>query len=464
MAKKRGIRRTIRPADVPSRPNFMKDDLLLSVRGFKAVNDEVEVRIAPLTLISGANSAGKSSFMQPFLIMKQTLESGFDPGPLLLYGPNTKFTLSEQTLSRGKSRDTQTDSFSVGMRSGDHGRTVTYVRGHEGYEIESDVILSAGKEIRLTPRMLSSSLESRVDEFSDDGDLFVRGIKDGSLFPNFGEIEYQVRRDGCFLDVEMSAVSKGVRLDLHLSPFNFSTQEWSDQLRRIIHVPGLRGNPEREYARSAVGSTFPGTFETYVASILLEWASKDPNKLSVLSSELERLGLTWKVMGRKKNDAAVEVLVGRLPHAQQGGAQDMVSVADVGFGVSQTLPVVISLLVAAPGQIVYLEQPEIHLHPRAQVDLAAAMVDAANRGVKVVSETHSSLLIRAVQTLIAGKEIAPNKVSLNWFSRDAITGFSKLDVADLDEQGRFGDWPLDFDEVAQQADMAYLDALRRGRS
>ena len=79
----------------------------------------------------------------------------------------------------------------------------------------------------------------------------------------------------------------------------------------------------------------------------------------------------------------------------------MVSIADVGFGVSQVLPVLVALIVAQPGQLVYLDEPELHLHPRAQVALAQVLVDAAKRGVRVVAETHSSLLLLAVQTLVA---------------------------------------------------------------
>ncbi|MEV8213957.1 AAA family ATPase [Leifsonia sp. NPDC077715] len=418
--------------------------------------------MAPLTLISGTNSAGKSSFMQPFLVMKQTLESGFDPGPLLLYGPNAKFTLGRQALSRGKSRETQARQFSVGMRSGTWSRRIEYIEGPDSFAIGSDTISVDDRELCLTETMRSSLLESRVEEFAKESDVILQGIRDRSLFPEYEKVSYSVEREGCMLDVSMSLESKqGFQLNLGSSPFELQTAAWSSMLRGIIHVPGLRGNPEREYARSATGNTFPGTFETYVASILLDWAQNAPEMLDVLSRELEALGLTWKVMGRKKNDAAVEVLVGRLPHAQQGGALDLVSVADVGFGVSQTLPVVISLLVARPGQIVYLEQPEIHLHPRAQIHLAQALVAAANRGVKVIAETHSSLLIRAVQTHIAEGSIPAKGVSMNWFSRDEQTGFSRLDVAELDEAGRFGDWPLDFDEVMQDADLAYIDAIRR---
>ena len=445
-----------------ARPDFVRDDIFLSVAGFKSVREPIELRIAPLTLISGTNSAGKSSFMQPFLVMKQTLESGFDPGAILLYGPNAKFTLSKQALSRGKSRETQAERFTVGLRSGQWGRRIEYVEGPDGFSIGADTVFNSGRELRLTQNTKSSQLESRVEEFADANDFLLQGIRDNSLFSDYEKISYSVEREGCMLDVTMRLEnSGGFQLNLGSSPFELHTSLWTSLLRGIIHVPGLRGNPEREYARSATGTSFPGTFEIYVASIILGWAQNEPKMLEILSHELESLGLTWKVIGRKKNDAAVEVLVGRLPHAQQGGALDMVSVADVGFGVSQTLPVIISLLVAQPGQIVYLEQPEIHLHPRAQVHLAQALVAAANRGVKVVAETHSSLLIRAIQTQIAEGAIRAKAVSMNWFSRDDQTGFSRLDVASLDDAGRFGDWPLDFDEVMQDADLAYIDAIRK---
>ena len=72
----------------------------------------------------------------------------------------------------------------------------------------------------------------------------------------------------------------------------------------------------------------------------------------------------------------------------------MVSIADVGFGVSQVLPVLVALTSREiRDSLVYLEQPELHLHPNAQVALAQMLADAAKRGVRVVAETHSSLLL-----------------------------------------------------------------------
>ncbi len=72
----------------------------IAVTGFKSIVDEQELEIRPLTLLAGANSSGKSSMMQPLLLLKQTLEAQYDPGPLLLNGPNAKFTSARQFLSR----------------------------------------------------------------------------------------------------------------------------------------------------------------------------------------------------------------------------------------------------------------------------------------------------------------------------------------------------------------------------
>ena len=229
-------------------------------------------------------------------------------------------------------------------------------------------------------------------------------------------------------------------------------------IRGVIHVPGLRGNPERTYPVSAVGPTYPGTFEHYAASVIANWqVTGNTDKMDGLNEHLETLGLTWKVVAEPVNDTQVELRVGRLPHAGKGRRKDLVSIADVGFGVSQTLPALVALQAAEPGQLVYLEQPEIHLHPRAQAAMARVLADAAKRGVRVVAETHSSLLLLAVQTLVAEGVLPADLVRLHWFTRGA-DGSTDIASADLDQAGAFGDWPEDFGEVALQVESRYLDA------
>ncbi len=64
----------------------------ISVRGFKSLANACRFEIRPLTILAGANSSGKSSAIQPLLLMKQTLDATYDPGPLRLDGPNVRFT------------------------------------------------------------------------------------------------------------------------------------------------------------------------------------------------------------------------------------------------------------------------------------------------------------------------------------------------------------------------------------
>lgn len=200
-----------------------------------------------------------------------------------------------------------------------------------------------------------------------------------------------------------------------------------------------------------------GSFENYVARIIRDW---EPTRLKQLGLALEKLGLTWKVEAKQVDATRVELRVGRLTQRNyKQGATDLVNIADVGFGVSQTLPVIVALLAAAPGQIVYIEQPEIHLHPKAQYKMAELLAEAAIRGVKVVIETHSSLLLRGIQTLVTQGKLAPNRVKLHWFTRDN-DGATVVNAADLDENGAFGeDWPEDFGEIELNAEQAYLDAV-----
>src|SRR6185503_13112153 len=80
------------------------------VRGFKSLGGKVDHRVAfrPLTVLAGANSSGKSTAMQPLLLLKQTLESGFDPGALLLHDTHVRFTMADQVPSRAPGRPAAT--------------------------------------------------------------------------------------------------------------------------------------------------------------------------------------------------------------------------------------------------------------------------------------------------------------------------------------------------------------------
>ncbi|MEK6406607.1 MAG: AAA family ATPase [Acidobacteriota bacterium] len=421
----------------------------ISVCGYKSISTPTEIEIRRLTILAGANSSGKSSVMQPLLLLKQTLEATYDPGPLLLDGPNVRFSSAEQLFSR-TGKGAQADSFWVGIEvEKDRNLRVYFGRQRNGgIRLEqmtygSEKHKNVLRPEKMTQAQITALLSATYRDFA------VNSVR---------KREWVVVRNRCFLELKLNIGEDDPRYAVFIG--SSPSEGMETYVREVIHLPGLRGNPARTYPVTAVGPTFPGTFENYAASVISRWyAEKKGDKLRKLAKHLERLGLTWKVAARAINDTQVELQVGRLPHAIRGGARDLVNIADVGFGMSQTLPVLVALLAAQPGQLVYLEQPEIHLHPRAQFLMAEILADAAIRGVRVVAETHSSLLLLGVQTLVAeaSRKLDPDMVKLHWFTRRA-DGSTQISSNDLDASGAFGDWPEDFGEVFLEAESRYLDA------
>ena len=421
----------------------------ITLRGFKSFRDETRIEIRPLTLLAGANSSGKSSAIQPLLLLKQTLEAGYDPGPLLLDGPNIKFTAMEQTLWRDLRPKNGGAGFSVSLERLRESTRFRFAEAKDGsVDLREVAYQGAGDSFTLRPSMTDAELRSRA--------IFPRITQQVLKSKNYS---FRVTRDRCSLCVlaETSDRSELGRLKMFADPFD----PLEPAVRGLIHLPGLRGNPERAYVTTAVGRYFPGLFQTYTASIISRWSDTGDARLASLGDALAKLGLAFHVEQRRLDATRIELRVTRFASPEQGHIHDTVNIADVGFGVSQTLPVIVALLAAAPGQAVYLEQPEIHLHPRAQVALAGLLLDAAKRGVVVIAETHSDLLLRSIQRAVAASEVDPSLVALHWFERDKKTGATKVSSAELDAAGTYGDWPIDFADVELKLESDFLDVSLR---
>ena len=406
--------------------------------------------------------------LQPLLLLKQSMEVAYDPDPLLLDGPHVAFTSLGQFLSKGRTKTSQVDQFEVvlGAPSTD-----------SEFESESESIL------KVDVRFLFKRTKPRAESLS--AQVMVRSAAGARWITLDLASEKALRR--------LSRFSSGLQvLNEHRDSLrhevvwfedngeftiisNTEALEWA---RTILHLPGHRGHRERRYPISKVtrdragGVSVVGPMTPYAASLLSEWkkqvrdrAAKESSKrraresLAIVMDGLKRLGLSWKVAAVAANAAELELRVGRLPKPQQGGAQDFVDIADVGFGVSQVLPVLVALAAALPGQLVLIEQPELHLHPRGQLAMGRLLAEAAERGVIVVVETHSQLILRALQTVVARGELPSEDVGLHWFSRDPETGWSTVTLAELHDDGTFGDWPVDFPDVFAMADQDFIDAV-----
>ena len=433
------------------KPTQLKPDEVesLEIRDFKCIGPAQKVTFGALTVLSGANSTGKSTLMQPILLLKQTLDSTFDPGPLRLRGPNVNISSTAQLLSKVPGARTDGFEFCFKLSGGGHFRIVFSHTSNNGLDVE------------LTERKDAANGVIRLRRGMTADEMNV--VFPDPLVPSGGEgpgIELFTNR--CFLDLRRMS-NRDVIYYRSLDQSMGLTSPIQQLAGQLMHLPGLRGPRDRNYEAAAVSTAFAGTFDRYAASTILQWqVLEDRQKLDLLHGSLMELGLTWTVRAFPIEETVVELKVGRLPRRGRGG-DDLVSIADVGAGIPQVLPILVALVAAEPGAFIYVEEPEMCLHPRAQRLLGGLFAKAAARGVRVVIETHSPVLLRSIQTLVARNELTKEQVKLHWCTRDSKTGATRVQLADLHDDGSFGEWPEDFADVELQVEQEYLDAASARR-
>lgn len=438
------------PSPAPTRPPYMLIEQI-QVKGYKSLVDAT-LHVRPLTLLAGTNSSGKSSIMQPLLLIKQTMEAPYQPaGALVLGGAHVQAETARELVSKVEKSAMGFQLAVVGQEGEKKSLMQTafielqYQLDGHAFKIAKQKAGKGGKEVELFPTQAWVAVKQQLITQS----LLTKQSSDS----NKGIVE----SINGFLRIYFLSQSGTILANASAS----SALESS--LSSLMHIPGLRGSPQRTYAVTTFQNQIRGTFDLYAAGTISQWQQQsNTGALAQLNDSLQRLGLTNSVTAKVKNANEVELSVNRLPAASKAKPRkaDMVNIADVGIGVSQVLPILVALIAAQEGQIVYVEQPELHLHPRAQVVMGELLAEAANRGVRVIVETHSSLLLLTVQTLVAEGKIKPGDVGLHWFERDA-KGATTVRYEQPDENGAYGEWPEDFGDVELTAQRNYLDAVTR---
>jgi predicted ATPase len=149
--------------------------------------------------------------------------------------------------------------------------------------------------------------------------------------------------------------------------------------------------------------------------------------------------------GRKE----YEVLVKTHANASE------VKITDVGFGVSQVLPALVQAFYCPPNSTLWMEQPEIHLHPQVQAELADVFISATKarehgkpRNVQLIVESHSEHFLNRLQRRVAEGELTPSDVAVYFCKRSGSS--TLLEPLRLNEFGEIENWPANFfgDEMA----------------
>jgi predicted ATPase len=222
---------------------------------------------------------------------------------------------------------------------------------------------------------------------------------------------------------------------------------YEEQMDTIFYLGPLREYPHRDYlwARSKPLDVGPRGEKAIDAILAATAASERRNvKYRAPRRPFQEMIAYWlREMGLIHEFRVEEIAKGSnrwQAKVRTTGSGTEVLLTDVGFGVSQVLPVITLLQFVPEKSTVILEQPEIHLHPLAQANLADVIINAAtHRDLQIILESHSEHLLLRLQRRIAEEKVSYNDVKL--YFCDAPLGISKLAPLDLDLFGQIGNWP-----------------------
>lgn len=132
--------------------------------------------------------------------------------------------------------------------------------------------------------------------------------------------------------------------------------------------------------------------------------------------------------------------------------------SNVGFGITYVLPVIIALLSAKRGDLIIIENPEAHLHPRGQHEIGKLIAKAASIGIQIVIETHSDHILNSIRIALKENILPCENLRVYFFTREegVDNHFSNVESINFDQEGRSDTWPTSFFD---QWEMAALKLL-----
>lgn len=301
----------------------------LGLKNFKCF-EELNVKFAPITLLTGANSSGKSSLINAILAVLQT-----EQFPHYL-SPNGKY----------------------------------------------------------------------VNMGSFDEIVFQNRVKwDFAIFIEFD------KPDGVF-DTRWERNSNGLPRQYYETDLSFEAEDFDKDFN---YIGSFRRPPERTYYQKAKAQQkIDIDGESYIDQII-EWEETSPDKLSELNEVMKQTELFDQIQSNKLKGGRFELMVKVKPNAR------LTALTDVGFGISQFLPIIVADLQLSDHSCLAVSQPEIHLHPKIQATFGNYLANQIKRTQKqYIIETHSEYLLNRIRLLLVTGELKPEDVRVLYFENDGV--------------------------------------------
>lgn len=369
----------------------------LGIKNFKSHKD-TDIELNNLTVLTGVNGCGKTSVIQTFLLLRQTYQKGRLMDGLDLNKPLCNIGIGNDALYRLATEGEL--SFEI---SDDTNETYSFVFD-AGFNSLTDSFL---KKKSYSDNIVSSKLD-KMALFNNNFQYISASRWGGrSIFPKetyAAETQKQISQE----------CGQGELIAQYLYKFgNDDVNDYTDGQETDMSLMNQTIYWEQKISPAVTLNVEPG---------------KDNNSFSITYG--------YNDIGQSKaiHDLKAE---------------------NVGYGISYTLPVVVALLSARPGALIIIENPEAHLHPAGQSELAKLMTKVANTGVQVVVETHSDHIISGIQlackanTGNAAYGINKDAVSIYYFYNQADHAL-KIERVRIMDNGKLDYQPKGFFDQAEK--------------
>jgi AAA15 family ATPase/GTPase len=433
------------------------------IENFKSFAGKQSLKFAPITLIFGPNSSGKSSVIQSLMMLKQTMLSKSD-SELVPSGDFINLG-TYNSLVHGQNIDNKM-FFSIEYDSQYEAEEYRLKHGHEMLFANSDyrTISFSYSPIGHKPTLTNYGFNCRNKQIEKIGFQLTR-VRKGSNGETFAldnsdslkkvlSTRHKISpTDPSWLDLTDSLgkffrVSRSLnvpvstaRVDSHLVSYtNRVVDDIANVFEQLKYLGPLRSSPKRYYS-DEIGNYQKGQGKSNLGNAIFN--STDETKLK-LNSFLSDFKIPYEIEAVDLGNINTGQLISIQLKDLRNGAT--VTPKDVGFGIGQVLPIILEAVISK-SKLICVEQPEIHLHPRLQAHLADLFIDSVSESQKNqwIIETHSEALMLRIQRRIREGKIPKELVSVLYV--DVGNSGSQVTQIELDDDGDFTtDWPEGFFE------------------